>query len=293
MLPSVIVAFAVALLAAIAPHVLSRRLRPALATKAVATLAGVSAAATVWVLMLLTAENVVQLHGVAERFSWCSEIATHHRDSLSLSGLVAIGLLLAIVASMLRVARRHRTQRAADGARELVVLDSAVPSAFALPGRPGQVVVSTGMLNSLKPEERRVLLAHERAHLRCRHHRYIRVTELASAALPALAPLNRKVRHATERWADEEAVKEVGDPQMVAYAIAHAAIASSESPAGAMGMADSGVIERVEELLSSEDEHSAVGELTARAVTIAAVSGLAVSIALTQPIAVRLLGLCH
>jgi Zn-dependent protease with chaperone function len=293
MLPSVIVALAVAFLAAVAPHALSRKLRPALATKAVATLAGVSAAATLWVLALLTAENVVQLHGIAERFSWCSGIAHDHRDRMNVVGLVSIGLLLVITASMLRVGMRHRSQRAADGASELVVLDSIIPSAFALPGKPGQVVVSTGMLNSLVPEERRVLLAHERAHLRCRHHRYIRVTELASAAMPALAPLRGKVRHATERWADEEAVKEVGDPHVVAYAIAHAAIARSETPAGALGMADSGVLERVEELLSRDLEHSAAGELAARAVTFAALAGLALSIALVQPLAARLLGLCH
>jgi predicted Zn-dependent protease len=293
MLPSVILALAVALLAAVAPYVLSRRLRPALATKAVATLAGVSAAATLWVLALLIAENIVQLHGIAERFSWCSEVVHRHRGRMNLVGLIAIGLLLVVLASMLRVSRRHRRQRATSGGSELVVLDSFVPSAFALPGKPGQVVVSTGMLDSLVPEERRVLLAHERAHLRCRHHRYIRVTELAAAAMPVLAPLRGRVRHATERWADEEAVKEVGDPQIVAYAIAHAAIASSESPSGSMAMAESGVVERVEALLSCDREHSVGGELTARAVTVAAVAGLALSIALIQPLAARLLGLCH
>ena len=84
------------------------------------------------------------------------------------------------------------------------------PTAFVLPGRPGRIVVSAGMLRALDVEERRVLLAHERSHLDRHHHRFIRLTDLAASALPLLRPVQRHVRFTVERWADEDAAAAVG-----------------------------------------------------------------------------------
>ncbi|WP_281261931.1 M48 family metalloprotease [Streptomyces rishiriensis] len=50
------------------------------------------------------------------------------------------------------------------------MVDDDVPMAFASPGSPGRIVVSWAMLRCLTDREREALLAHERAHLRCRHH---------------------------------------------------------------------------------------------------------------------------
>jgi beta-lactamase regulating signal transducer with metallopeptidase domain len=96
------------------------------------------------------------------------------------------------------------------------------------------VIVSTAMLEALDASERRVLLAHERAHLRQHHQVYIQLAKAAAAANPLLRPLARAIQGATERWADETAAAEVGDRRLAARALTRAALATSASarPAG-------------------------------------------------------------
>ena len=67
---------------------------------------------------------------------------------------------------------------------DLTVLDDAGPDAYALPGRPGAIVVTTGMLRALDPAEREVLLAHERAHLAGRHHLFLPPSRWPAPATP-------------------------------------------------------------------------------------------------------------
>jgi Zn-dependent protease with chaperone function len=135
----------------------------------------------------------------------------------------------------------------------LVVVDDDVPDAYALPGLGGRVVVSTAMLRALPAAERRVLLAHEAAHLSCRHHVYVQVAELAAAANPLLRPAASAVRLAVERWADEVAADEVGDRALTARALARAglvrAAARRHSPTAALAAADSTVAHRARALL--------------------------------------------
>jgi Zn-dependent protease with chaperone function len=121
----------------------------------------------------------------------------------------------------------------------LVVVDEDVPDAYALPTLPGhllghppggisgRIVVSTAMLRALPPDERRVLLAHEAAHLAGHHHLYVQLAELAAAANPLLRPTARGVRLAVEREADEAAAAEVGDRRLAARALARAALAKA------------------------------------------------------------------
>ncbi|MFJ5289501.1 M56 family metallopeptidase [Streptomyces sp. NPDC088348] len=112
---------------------------------------------------------------------------------------------------------------------DLAVLDDPAPTAFALPGIPGRIVVSSGMLQALAPDERRALLAHERAHLQRRHHLFLLVLQLASAVNPLLRPLARAGGFALERWADEEAGSVVADRSLVARAVARAALATKRA----------------------------------------------------------------
>ncbi|GGO87475.1 M56 family metallopeptidase [Wenjunlia tyrosinilytica] len=110
--------------------------------------------------------------------------------------------------------------------RELVVLPDRSPLAYALPGRPGRIVVSSGMLHALDPAERRALLAHERAHLAGHHHVLLIAAELAAAANPLLHRLLPVLSYAVERSADEAAAAEVGDRTKAAHAVARAALAA-------------------------------------------------------------------
>jgi Zn-dependent protease with chaperone function len=286
---AVIVAAAMAASALLVP----RRLRPDLATRLITTFVMLSFAAAIWTLLLVLAANVVELHGVAEHLGWCSDLVTHHRDSFTPFGLVALGTAIAVFVSMARVRVRQRHRRAPSNGPELAVIASDDAVAYTLPGRPGQVVVSTGMLRSLDVKERRVLIAHERSHLRRHHHRYVRLTELAVAAVPVLAPLNARLRFAVERWADEDAAAELGDRALVARAIARAALASQSSPRLGLAMADARVVERVQIMLGEPSSESPLAPALLSAVVVAGIGGLVASALSIEPRVLAILGLCH
>lgn len=162
----------------------------------------------------------------------------------------AVGVLLAgaavtatavHAASLLRelaaAGRLHRVP-GADLVGDLVTVDDTHPRAFAvgrMPGRPGTVVVTTGMLAALTEPEQEAVLAHERAHLRRRHHLSLIAAELAARANPLLAPVARATAAAVEREADEDAARSIGDRSTVARALARMGLAVAESqrrPAG-------------------------------------------------------------
>jgi len=146
------------------------------------------------------------------------------------AGVLLGGALLAACAFAVRRmralgdARRHA--RELPGLGELVVTGDAAADAYTVPGRPGRIVVSTGMLDVLDESGRTALLAHERAHLASRHHWFMAVARLAAAANPLVRPLAAAVEYAVERWADEVAAAAVGDRRLVAQAIARAALAA-------------------------------------------------------------------
>lgn len=287
------VATAVAAFTGVAARLVPRRLRPEAAARLMTALVLLSFAAAVWTLVLIVTSNVAQLHGVAERLAWCAGTVASHRGSFSPLGIVALAAAMAALLSTVRVRVRQRRQRAPSDAEDLAVIDAEQPVAYSLPGRPGQVVVSTGMLRSLDARERRVLLAHERSHLRRGHHRYVRLTELAAAAVPILTPLNRRVRFAVERWADEDAAAEVGDRAVVASAIARAALAAQGSAQFGLAMADEGVLERVDIMLSEPAGRSRLVEASLGMAVLTGFFGLFASALLMEPWVAAVLGLCH
>ncbi|MFC7845337.1 M48 family metalloprotease [Streptomyces sp. NPDC057382] len=117
-------------------------------------------------------------------------------------------------------------------------------------GRPraagrGRVVVTTALLERLRPAERRALFAHERAHLAARHDRFLLTVQLAARANPFLRPLRTAVACTAERWADEEAARAVGSRRTVARAIGTAALVSRGTPSPTLaGLAAPGPVPR-------------------------------------------------
>ncbi len=140
------------------------------------------------------------------------------------------------------------------GDRDAVeVIREAAPIACTLPGRHGRVVISTGMLDLLRPDELDVVLAHERAHVTHRHDRVLFVSEIAAALVPPLRWLAARALFSVERWADEAAVRACGgDRRLVAETLACVALHTAQ-PAGALGIAASapglGVAARVDVLI--------------------------------------------
>ncbi|MFG2530031.1 M56 family metallopeptidase [Streptomyces sp. NPDC048516] len=160
--------------------------------------------------------------------------------SVPAAGAAACLLGAGALAIAHRTRRHHtelRTARLAAEAHptsgDLCVLPHAAPDAYALPGRPGRVVVTAGMLRALPADEREALFAHERAHLAGRHHLFLLTAALAAVCHPLLRSLRAPLAYALERWADETAAARVGDRRVTARAIGRAALAARPGAAGA------------------------------------------------------------
>ncbi|WP_214108745.1 M56 family metallopeptidase [Acrocarpospora catenulata] len=224
--------FAVSVLGMLIARPLSERLPPRSATWLITLLAVATAVASTLTLLVLAAEGVVQLAGFATYTGLPLDILRGDAQTSPLvAALASVALTagaagLAVVAVRLRRARRASADAVRDlpGEGLVAVLDDDVVDAFAVPGRPGRVVISTGMLAVLDENEQRVLLAHEEAHLRDRHHMFRNVTRAAAAVNPLLRPLARAVVYSTERWADERAADAVGDRTLAARALGRAAL---------------------------------------------------------------------
>jgi hypothetical protein len=224
------------LAAALSAERLTRRLDPRLATWLLTASAVALAAATATVLSLLVVAGLIQIPLIDQLGRLSRQvIQQHNAPSTSVALLAAIALSAAAVAAARMTRRRVRVLLAAagqarhlPGTGEVVIMeDDGVAEAFTVPGRPGRIVVSTGMLTALTETEREALLAHERAHLRSHHHWFTAVAQLAAAANPLLRPLARAVTFTIERWADEDAATECGDRRLVARTIARASLAKA------------------------------------------------------------------
>lgn len=235
-----------------------RRLPPRTAAWLSVTAALVAAGAWVTGLAMIGSTIVGQIPQVAEEGRWSPHVLAAHtpfdRPVAGACALVLIGCAVALtVASMRRVTvlvGAWRECRDLPTAGDLTVLDDPVPAAFALPGAPGRVVVSSGMLRALPADEREALLAHERAHLRHHHHLFLLVLQLAAAVDPLLRPLAKSGAFALERWADEEAADVVGGRPLVARAIARAALAAKRTPGQALAATGGPVPQRVMALMA-------------------------------------------
>jgi Zn-dependent protease with chaperone function len=172
-----------------------------------------------------------------------------------------------------RTARTEADRRPAAG--DLCVVDSPHPDAYALPGRPHRIVVTTGMLRSLGPAEREALFAHERAHNAGGHHYFLAGAELAAHCHPALHATRDTIRLAAERAADESAAEAVGDRRLLARAIARAALAGdaqrSTRPDFAAAATTGPVPQRVAALLTPDHGRSNTRRWIALLLTVCAI----------------------
>jgi Zn-dependent protease with chaperone function len=228
---------------------LTTRIEPKLATWLLSGAALLLAGTSCGALGLLVLSPLVRMPWLARLGHWSSTIvAGAGLPGGWTSRIAAVALGAALLAAGAFVVRRARAladvrkhARSLPGGSELVVTGDDAADAYAVPGRPGRIVVSTGMLQALDDPGRMALLAHERAHLAGRHHWFTSAARLAAAANPMVRPLATAVEYTVERWADESAASAVGDRHTVARAIASAAIAAKATKArsaraGALGV---------------------------------------------------------
>jgi Zn-dependent protease with chaperone function len=247
---------------------LGRRMPPKMGTRLLLAAGSTCAVTSLLSLSLLAWTLVHRLPApLAAALGAWSARRLHHDDAVSplvaKLAITALAVLACVFAwtAVRRASALHRARRTCrrlgSHAGRLVVHDQDEPEAFAIPaGRKdqGRIVVSTGMLRTLSAAERRVLLAHEAAHLQHRHHRHRALATLVTAVNPLLATIPAAVHQLTERWADEDAATAVEDRQLAAHTLARAALAAHHarrSPAegAVLCFGRSGVTDRVRALL--------------------------------------------
>jgi hypothetical protein len=178
-----------------------------------------------------------------------------HTVGLAAGFVLVLTLMVALAVSwigVLRTRRRHR-QLLALVAREdpaapgALILDHPLAVAYCLPGPRAQIVLSSGTLSVLTPDEIAAVLAHERTHARERHDLVL----LPFAALRRLAPWIRLVNLASEAVAllvemrADDLACQHQCPGALATALRQFSTMSVHPPAGALGIADAAVAARL------------------------------------------------
>ncbi|MEU6037867.1 M48 family metalloprotease [Actinomadura sp. NPDC047616] len=253
---------ALALVLGVVMGVVPLPLHPAWSARVLAVIAVTTAVAVTGTLVFVGVNYAATLApGVADRYLPEWALFGDDQPVHAALGVPALALTALSVAVAARLAVRWTAEvrHAQRTARQVV--ESGVPMALAVPGRDGGVLVSRGLLRTLDSVELRVVFEHEAAHLRHRHHRYLAAGALAAGTVPVLRRLNARLRFALERWADEDAAEAVADRTLVAHTIARVALARAEaesSPSSLPAFTDSGVVQRVQALLSAPPSKNTV-----------------------------------
>jgi len=277
----------------VAGRFLPRLVSPGTCARVLTAAVVLAAASVCSALLLVTMAASSELHAVSDALGWCRALYPGEHGAAPWAGAIAGVLLVAATVRAILYRRRVRAEHAPfSGVAGLQVVASDEPIAFAVPGRPGGVVISSALFARLDPDERSAVLAHENAHLRLHHHRYVHTVEMCAAAFPFLLPLARQVRFATERWADESAARDVGSRFTVARAIARVALMPRGSHVRpSLAFSGSGTGARVDALMHPDDPRRV--ELPAVVIAATVVTTLAGSSVQVHHLAMFLLHACR
>jgi Zn-dependent protease with chaperone function len=216
--------------------------------------------AIVGVVVVVSAGRRGFVHQAAE---WLANCWHHHHDGANSPASYVLNALLlsgsfaatAIAVSRYRrtLKRRRRHQEAlhfvvriSGDLDDVCVLDHPVPVVYCVPSRRRPIVVSSGALDRLEDTQLQAVLAHERAHLRHRHHLVLTVVDALAAALfwlPTFRSARGSLPILLEMAADDIAVRRCGRD---AVSTALRKLAISPSPIGglAAGGSDASQLDR-------------------------------------------------
>jgi Zn-dependent protease with chaperone function len=166
------------------------------------------------------------VHGLLD---WADHCLPHH--GLAAVTAASAGSALLVWACWARLARgvprlrraarhrRHHREMLGFVAREdehhddVLILDHPLPVAYCMRARSRPIVLTTGALDRLSQAQIGAVLAHERAHLRHRHHLMLSLVDVAYAMLPWLPTLRgaqARVPQLLEMAADDSAARRWG-----------------------------------------------------------------------------------
>lgn len=251
---------AAAVLSALSP-LLARwaaaRLPPQRAATLLLATAVVAAAVWVWVVGLAAFVLAGGSPWLGAIGHWSTSVVRHGDPvpwPVSVLAWVAVAVGAVRLATVLRAAHRFvlsaRCLPGRNRGDRVTIIRGGPPVAAVIPGLPGRIVLSVSLLARLDPRERRVVMAHERCHLRHGHWLFKVTARTAASVAPCVRVLVEQLDTALERWADEAAATELGDRRITAQAIARAALVAVPVAPGQVGVGTGRTAARVTALLA-------------------------------------------
>jgi Zn-dependent protease with chaperone function len=199
-------------------------------------------------LILTAAPTVLRAFHMTDLAAVCERLAGHVLGGNAAVGWAAGALALMLPGLALIGAWRSHTVRhrmraeswvgthSRLGPHELVVLPTPAMLALSVPGKPGQILLSEGLMNALKPKEVEAILRHEAAHLDLRHGSMLTIVSMVQWSVGWLPIMRRSLsslRLSLEQWADAVAVKDLGSSQPLLAALrSYVSLAASPYTAG-------------------------------------------------------------
>ncbi|MGI8627210.1 MAG: M56 family metallopeptidase [Geodermatophilaceae bacterium] len=177
----------------------------------------------------------------------------------TIGGLLALGIVgratFCLAREVVVAARSRRRQldtlaligRQAPDLDALIV-DHDSPAAYCLPGRDRQIVLTSAAVSALTADQLQAVLAHERAHLRGRHHLVLAGAQGMQRAFPfvlCFRHARRNVGRLVEMLADDQAGRRC--PRLT-IAAALVALAASSVPPAALSAGGPTALARVQRL---------------------------------------------
>jgi Zn-dependent protease with chaperone function len=205
----------------------------------------VAAVPTFWILALSGLTHFGVRNSLCD---WSAHLLPAHPVAGAAIGGTA--LLVSVVGAIrvVRVLITHFRIRCTER-RRFELIETAEVFAYTLPGPARTIAISRGLRQTLDDCEFDFVLAHEQAHARHRHDRYLLLGLLVSAAVPFMKRADVQLRYHLERWADEDAVLATGTNRKVAArTIAKVALSRPASPA-LLAIASHGIAARAGALM--------------------------------------------
>jgi Zn-dependent protease with chaperone function len=192
--------------------------------------------------------------------------AIHHVGSAAENPLLQATAAAVLVGVLLRIAgcaarawwtthrlrARHRVLLGLVSRREpdldVRVVDDDTALVYCLPGRGGGVVFTSAALSRLSAAQRDAVLAHERAHLRGRHHLLMASAALLHNAFPRLRLFANACEHTAlliEMRADDVAGCRYGRRPLAEALVMLTSVVSPQAALGAAGVIATARIERL------------------------------------------------
>lgn len=222
-------------------------------------------------LILTAAPTVLRAFHMTDLAAVCERLAGHVLGGNAEMGWAAGALALILpTLALIGAWRSHTVQHRmrADswlgthsrlGPHELVVLPTSSMLAVSVPGRPGQILLSEGLMTALKPKEVEAVLRHEAAHLDLRHGSMLTIVSMVQWSVGWLPIMRRSlssIRLSLEQWADAVAVEDLGSSQPLLGAL-RSYVSLAVSPYAAGFSAAETIGKRVSALAKQPPESSA------------------------------------